>query len=248
MASLELGGLAEEAIAWEASSYAMVPSMSFAQANAINASYSSTMAALTWPRLLNVQKGDWLLVTGASGAVGVAAVEMGRLLGATVIGTATTEAKRNWVLDRGAHHVLPSDAAGLRDRVMALTGNEGVHAVLDPVGGDVFKEALRCLRPDGRIVPLGFAGGTIPEIAANLILVKNITVGGLNMGYYKLTQRLRYEAQIRAMFEQMGNWFQAGAIKPVVGATFAPERVSDAFAAVLKRDQFGHIAVVFDDQ
>lgn len=245
---LESGGLAEEAVAWEACTYAIPRSLPFDRANMLNTCYSSVMAALTWPRLLDVQPGQRLLVTGASGGTGSAAVELGRILGASVVGTATTEAKRKWVLECGADHAIPSDASDLRDSVMELTNGEGVDAVLDPVGGDLFYQALRCLRPNGRIVPLGFAGGEVPKIPANIALVKNITIGGLNMGYYKLAQRNTYEQRIRAMFAQKCRWFEDGLIRPRVASVFSLDQVGDAFAAIMKRDQIGSVAVVFDDE
>src|SRR4051812_23920947 len=174
LASMEFGGLAEEAVATEANVYGIPDSLPFARAIAFNTSYNSVTAALTWPHLLDLKPGQTLLVHGGAGAAGSAAIEIGRQLGATGIATASTEAKRAFAAARGAHRVLPADPATLRDRVMAITGKPGVDRVLDPVGGQLFPESLRCLRPEGKILPLGFAGGNIPQIPANLLVVKNI--------------------------------------------------------------------------
>jgi NADPH:quinone reductase len=247
LASIEFGGLAEEAIASEANVYPIPNALSFARATAFNTSYNSVLAALTWPHLLNVQPGTWLLVHGGAGAAGSAAIEMAKHLSGRVIATASTEAKREFARSRGAHHVIPSDAGMLRDRVIDIMGGDGVDCVLDPIGGDLFAQSLRCLRPEGRILPLGFAGGVVPQIPANLLLVKNITVCGLYMGYYKIDERDRFEPRIRAIFDRLGNWFEAGVIDPVVAAHYPLERISEAFAKVLDRDHIGHVTVAIDE-
>jgi NADPH2:quinone reductase len=244
LASLELGALAECAVAPEINTYAIPDALPFHRAHALNTSYNSVVAALTWPRLLDIQPGQLLLVHGAAGGVGTAAVEIGRLRGATVIATASSEAKRAWAAAHGAQHVLPSDPATLRDAVMDLTQGMGVHAVFDPVGGALFRESLRCLRPEGRILPIGFASGEIPQIPANILMVKNIAVVGLYMGYYKIDERFEQEDRVRAIFAQIGEWFERGLIDPVCSATFPLERISDAFTLVLDRNHLGHVAIV----
>jgi NADPH:quinone reductase len=131
--------------------------------------------------------------------------------------------------------------------VMALTQGRGVDGVLDPVGGDLFMESLRCLRPEGRIVPIGFASGCIPQIPANLLLVKNVTVCGLYMGYYKFDARERYVGEVRKIFDQLSAWFVSGAIKPEATAVFPLEKVREAFATVLKREHIGHVALLMNE-
>jgi len=247
LASMEFGGLAEEAVATEANVYGIPDSLPFSRAIAFNTAYNSVAAALIWPHLLDIKRGHKLLVHGGAGSAGSAAVEIGRHLGATVIATASTEAKRAFATARGAHHVLPAEPAHLRDRVMDIVGAPGVDRVLDPVGGPLFLESLRCLRPEGRILPLGFAGGNIPQIPANLLVVKNITVCGLYMGYYKIDERARFEPQMRALFDKLGAWFEAGAIDPLLSAQFPLDRVTDAFAKVLDRNNIGHVAVMVGD-
>lgn len=245
LASIEQGGLAELAVAHAANVYPIPDGMGFAEATALNTSYNSVLAGLTWPRLLDLKPGHTLLVNGAAGGTGSAAVEIGRHLGATVIAAASTRARRDRALSRGAHHAISAEPDLLKARVAALTGGRGVDAVLDPVGGETFTQSIRCLAPEGRILPLGFASGRVPEIAANLVLVKNISVCGLYMGYYKIDQRERFEPQVRALFDRLGELFSAGAIEPRIAARFPPERVADAFAAVLDRDTIGHVVVEF---
>lgn len=243
LASMEMGGLAEEAVAHEANVYALPPSLPFARAVAFNTSYNSVAAALTWPHLLDIKPRHWLLVHGGAGGVGTAAIEIAKHLGARVIATASTPAKREFAKSRGADHVIAAEAGTLRDTVMEIVGKPGVDRVLDPVGGKTFAESLRCLRPEGRILPIGFAGGDVPQIPANIVMVKNITVCGLYMGYYKIDERKRFEPQMRALFDQLGKWFEDGAIDPVVSATFPLEKVPDAFAKVLDRGNIGHVVV-----
>lgn len=245
LASIEEGGLAEFAVAHAANVYPIPDSMGFAEATALNTSYNSVLAALRWRHLLCLQPGQTLLVNGAAGGTGTAAVELGRALGATVIASASTQAKRGWALERGAHHVVDADPAGLKDAVLSANGGRGVDAVLDPVGGETFLQSIRCLAPEGRIVPLGFASGNIPQIPANLLLVKNISVCGLYMGYYKIDARERFEPDVRNIFDELGRLFEGGRIRPQVAVRFAPDRIADAFATVLDRATMGHVVVEF---
>ncbi len=243
VAALEHGGLAEFAVAYEATTYEIPDGLGYARATAFNTAHNSTLAALTWPRLLDVQPGQTLLVHGAGGGVGSAACEIGRALGATVIATAGSDAKRAFAQDCGATHVIAPDPPTLKARVLALTEGRGVQAVLDPVGGDLFRESLRCLAPEGRICPIGFASGVIPDVPANLLLVKNIAVVGLYMGFYKIDDRDTQAPRVQALFDRLGAMFEAGAIRPRLAARFPLDQVREAFAAVLRRDHLGHVAV-----
>ncbi|MES2975165.1 MAG: NADPH:quinone oxidoreductase family protein [Pseudomonadota bacterium] len=243
LASLEYGSLAEQAVAHEDNTWPIPPGLPFPEATAFNSSYNSVAAALTWPGLLEAGPGKTLLVTGAAGGVGTAAVQIGRLLGARVIAAASSEAGRWHALHNGAHEAVDAGPAVLRDAVRQLTAGEGVQAVLEPVGGAVFDAALRCLAPGGRILPIGFAGGVVPQIPANLLLVKNITVCGLYMGYYKIDARARHAARMRELFALLGSWWEQGLIKPQVGACFSLDEVPAAFARVLDRAHRGHVVV-----
>ncbi|MCI5074202.1 NADPH:quinone oxidoreductase family protein [Oricola sp.] len=243
IASVEFGALAEQVVAPAVNVYPLPGGVDAAAATAINTSYNSVYAALTWPRLLDLRAGQTLLVHGAAGGAGSAAVEIARELGVRVIATASTEERRAWVRGRGADVVLASDPATLRDAVRAATGGKGVDAVLDTVGGELFTQSIRCLAPEGRIVPLGFASGRIPEVAANLILVKNISVCGLYMGYYKIDARDRYEGEVRAIFDTLGAWLAAGRINPKVFARLSLSNVGEAFRLVEDRGRLGHVVL-----
>lgn len=251
-AVLDWGGLAEVAVAQEVNVFAIPDGLSFARAIAFTNSYATSAAALTWPHLLNVQAGQTLLVHGASGGVGIAAVEIGKILGATVIATAGSATKLKLARSHGADHCINYREQEFRDEVLALTDGRGVDAVYDPVGGDVFMQSLRCMAPEARIMPVGFAGGDIQQIPANLLLVKNLVVCGLNMGLYygwsPNDMRYVYEDRMRANMEKLFHWFVEGRINPVVDVTYPLTRVHQAMDDVLTRRAIGRVAVVLDDE
>ncbi len=251
-AVLDWGGLAEEAVAREVNVFAIPDTLSFTRAIAFTNSYATSAAALTWSHLLNVKAGETLLVHGASGGVGIAAVEIGKILGATVIATAGSQAKLERARAHGADHVINYREQDFREQVLALTNGDGVDAVYDPVGGEVFMQSLRCMAPEARIMPVGFAGGEIPHIPANLLLVKNLIVCGLNMGLYygwsPKDMRYEYEDRMRANMEQLFDWFVAGRINPVVDITYPLARVHQAMDDVLTRRAIGRVAVVMDEE
>ena len=251
-AVLDWGGLAEEAIANEVNTFKIPDTLSFPAAITFTNSYGTSAAALTWPHLLRVKSGDWLLVHGAAGGVGLAAVEIGKLLGAQVIATASSAEKLDLIKAHGADHAINYREQNFRDAVLDITSGRGVDAVYDPVGGDVFMQSLRCMAPEGRIMPVGFASGTIQDIPANLLLVKNLTVCGLNMGYYMgwspQDVRYEYEDRMRALMDTMFGWFEAGQIKPVVGAVYPLERFQEAMAEVLGRKSLGRTAIVMGEE
>jgi NADPH2:quinone reductase len=242
LATLEQGGLAEYAWADEDNVYAIPPGLPFAEATTFNASYNSVAAALTWSHLLGVGQDHTLLVTGAAGNVGIAAIQIGRLLGAKVIAAASSPAKRARALDEGADLAIDGRAAALRDALWTACP-EGAHRALEPVGGDVFGQVLRCLRPEGRVLPIGFASGQIPSIPANLLMVKNISVCGLYMGYYKIDARRDQADRMQDLFRQLGRWWESGGIRPVVADRFPLEETARAFACVLDRNTIGHVVV-----
>ena len=249
-AVLDWGGLAEVACAREVNVYAIPDRLEFARAIAFTNSYATSSAALSWAHLLNVQAGDWLLVHGASGGVGIAAVEIGKILGATVVATASSADKLAAARDHGADHLINYRTEDFRVRVLELTAGRGVDAVYDPVGGEVFRLSLRCMAPEGRIMPVGFAGGDIPQIPANILLVKNLIVCGLNMGLYfgwsPTDLRYEYEARMRLHMQQLFDWFEAGQINPELGHAYPLEQVFTAMDDVLARRAIGRIAVVMD--
>lgn len=246
-AALDWGAFAEEAVASECNVFAIPDNISFAQATNFN-SYATAMAALTWPHLLSVRPGEALLVHGAAGALGLAAVEIGKALGATVIAVASSEEKRAAARQHGADHVILFE--NFRDTVNEITGGDGADAILDPVGGAAFDQSLRCIALEGRIAPVGFTSGTIPQIPANIVLVKNITVCGLNFGtYYGWSPkdvRWEMEPRVRALLDRFYGWAANGTVRPHVCATFPLAQFKEAMSLVLSRKSIGRVALVME--
>ncbi len=248
VASLDWGGLSERPVAREANTFALPRGMDYAPAISLPLTYATSAAALTWPHLLNVKQGDWLLVHGAGGGVGLAACEIGRILGANVIATASSEEKRAQARAHGAQHIVDYTKQDFREVVLDLTDGRGVQAIYDPVGGDVFDQSLRCLAPEGRICPVGFASGRIPSAPANILLVKNASVVGLNWGYYigwsPHDARIECFPRVKALMDRLQGWAEAGLIRPAVFATYRLEQYVEAFRSVIDRKAFGRVAVV----
>lgn len=188
-----------------------------------------------------LSQGQTVLVTGAAGGVGMAAVQVARALGARVIAGVGTPEKAPAVRDAGAHEVI--ELAGddlresLRGRVMALTDGRGVDLVFDPVGGDVFDASLRAVAFCGRVVVVGFACGRIPEVRTNYLLLKNISVDGFSLtGFVERAPEVVARAQLE-IFTLM----RSGAMRPHVMAVFPLERFADALTLLERRQVVGKV-------
>jgi NADPH2:quinone reductase len=247
MAAIDWGAMAEEALAREVNTFKLPANIDWSAGVALVISYPTSGAALIWPHLLNVQAGQTLLVHGAAGGVGVAACEIGKALGATVIATAGGPEKVAFAKQHGAHHGIDYRKDDFRQAVLDLTQGRGVDAVFDPVGGDVFDTSLRCMAPEGRIAPIGFASGRIPQIPANILLVKNITAVGFNYGFYigwsPDDARHREFPRINALMERLRGWAETGAIRPVATQSFALQDWLKAYDAVLGRSAQGRVVL-----
>ncbi|MFN4090918.1 MAG: NADPH:quinone oxidoreductase family protein [Alphaproteobacteria bacterium] len=252
MAALDWGGLAEKALAFEVNSFAIPDGVSFARAVPVINSYATAGAALLWPHLLRLAAGETLLVHGAAGAVGLAGVEIGKALGARVVATAGSDEKVALTLAHGADHAINYRDRDFREAVLGLTGGKGVDAVLDPVGGDVFDQSLRCMAPEGRIAPVGFAAGRIPQIPANILLVKNLSVVGLNLGYYygwsPYDARYDFEDRVRELIGRLFDWLAAGRLDPVVEDVLPLDGFRDAMALVLGRRSKGKVVLAMNEE
>ncbi|MGY2486275.1 NADPH:quinone oxidoreductase family protein [Cupriavidus sp. CP313] len=242
-AALDWGGLAEEAVATADTVYPVPDGLELAQAAALPITYGTVWAALAWRAAL--QPGETMLVHGASGALGTAAVQVGRLMGARVIATASTEAKREAALRNGAAHALPSDAATLAAAVKALCPAGGADVVFDPVGGDLFDASLRCAAPGARLLSIGYASGRIPEVPANLLLVKNLTLIGFNYGYYigwGLTdERRRFAQPVQAMVAEIMQAAASGKLAPPVLQHFPLSDWLNAVDTTMSRRAIGKV-------
>ena len=243
LAVADWGALAEQVVVPAATVYPLPASLPFDPAIHLTNAYSTAYGSLFWRGQLVA--GETVLVLGAAGAVGVAAVELARNAGAHVIAAASTPEKRAFALAHGAHTAIAND--DLRDAVLQASNNEGVDLVYDPVGNPLFDAALRTVKPFGRIVTLGFAGGHIPQIPANLLLVKNIAVIGFNIGLFfgwGLTdERVKYEPKMRAMMNELFQLAQDGKLKPHVSHRFKLEEFREAMRVVLARESRGKVIV-----
>ncbi|HRN89920.1 MAG TPA: NADPH:quinone oxidoreductase family protein [Hyphomicrobium sp.] len=182
VAGVRTGGYAEQVVASEHNVFALPDGIDFDAAVHFPTIYATAYGALAWRA--NLQPGETLLVHGAAGGSGLAAVEIGKRLGARIIATAGSSAKLEVARAHGADNLVDYSNGGFRDVVLGLTGGRGADVIFDPVGGQITDESLRCIAPEGRLIPMGFAGGTIPSLPANILLVKNVTVIGIYWGYY----------------------------------------------------------------
>ena len=214
IAALDWGAYGEEVVIHADTVYPLPDAVPMVKAAALPITYGTSWSALEWRAEL--KPGQTLLVHGASGSLGMAAVQIGRYMGARVIATASTEAKREAALANGAHHALAADPSTLAAEVKALCPRGGVDVVFDPVGGALFDASLRCSAPEARLLSIGYTSGQIPSVPANLLLVKNLSVIGFNYGYYigmGLTdERHRYAVQVQAMVARLLDAMGSGAM------------------------------------
>lgn len=186
-----------------------------------------------------LQPGETLLVHGASGGVGLAAVEVGKRMGATVIATASSADKLKVAGEHGADHLINYEEGEFRDRVKELTGGRGADVIFDPVGGDVFDQSVRCIAWEGRLLVVGFAGGRIPELPANLLLVKNFAAMGVFWGAYHDKDP---EVVTRSIATLM-DWLAEGALKPLVSRTYSLDEAAQALEDIAARRATGKLVV-----
>lgn len=230
-----IGGFADYAIAPLGGLRHKPAALDLAQASAYGAAYLTAYVALV--RRGALQKGETLLVHGAAGGVGLAAVDLGLKLGATVIAAASTEEKRAFLKTYGAHHVLESN--GFRDAVKELTGGRGADVIYDPVGGDVFDESVRCIAFDGRLLIIGFTSGRIPNVSVNMPLIKGFSVVGVRAGEYGR----QFPERGRENGEAIWKMADAGEIRPHIYARLPLEKVHDAFHLLASRKVIGKVVV-----
>jgi NADPH2:quinone reductase len=231
------GGFAEFARA-PASAVTKIPDrMSFAQAAGFRINYITALHGLRDRAAL--ASGERLLVFGAAGGVGSAALQVGRILGAEVIAAASTEEKRAFASDHGAGHVIDTTPEGWRDRLKAITEGKGPDVIFDPVCGPLFEPAFRSLAWRGRHLVVGFAGGPIPALPANLSLMKGAALVGVDV-----RQFLQFEgAKAAAHLSELLGWVADGRLTPIVGRTFPLEEFAQALQFALSGQGLGKTVV-----
>ncbi|WP_213270916.1 NADPH:quinone oxidoreductase family protein [Hyphomonas sp.] len=211
--------------------------LSFAQASAFGAAYLTAYVSLVIRG--NLQPGETLLVHGASGGVGMAAVEVGKLLGARVIATSASDEKLKTVQARGADHVI-NVTRGFREEVKALTGGRGADVIYDPVGGDVFDESVRCIAFDGRLLIIGFTSGRIPTVSVNMPLIKGFSVVGVRAGEYGR----QFPEKGRANQDAIWKWAEESKVKPCIHAQVPLADWRCAFDMMRGREIVGKVVLV----
>ncbi len=228
------GGLAEFGCYPAAMCLKLPGDMPFRDAAAFQVAYGTSHLALA--HRARLQAGETVLVLGAAGGVGLSAVEIARQMGARVIAVARGQARLEVARAAGADHVLDSDTADIRAEVKALGGADVVY---DPVGGDLSRAALRACKPEARFIVIGFASGDIPQIPANILLVKNITVIGHYWGGY-----LTFAPQTLAdSLATLLGWYQAGRLHPHVSHVLPLERAAEALDLLRRRRSTGKVVV-----
>ncbi len=231
------GGLAEQGVFSAARCLYLPDNMSFTDAAAFQVAYGTSHLALAQrARLL---AGETLLVLGAAGGVGLAAVEIGKLMGARVIACARGAAKLAVCEAAGADHLIDSAAGNIRAAVRALGGADVVY---DPVGGAGFDAALRATNPEGRVLIVGFASGKVPQVPANILLVKNISLLGFYWGGYL---NFRPEA-LKVSLSQLLAWYAEDRLKPHVSHILPLERSHEAYELMRSRKSTGKVVVIMD--
>lgn len=241
MAQIEWGAFAERCTAPACNCYVMPEAMSFAEGAAMGLAYLTSHFALI--ERAGMKPGEIVLVNGAGGGVGLAAVQIAKALGATVLAAVSSEEKAALVRASGADHVIYTNVPDLRERfrdqVFAATDRHGVDVVIDPVGGDVFDACMRAVAWCGRIVIVGFTSGRIPEIKAGLILVKNISLIGLQVSDY----RDREPAKARRAQQHLFELYAAGNVRPHVMASYPLADYAQALRTVAERRVLGKVVL-----
>ncbi|WP_421682653.1 NADPH:quinone oxidoreductase family protein [Stutzerimonas urumqiensis] len=231
------GGFAEQ-VAMPAHGVLPIPAdMGFEAAAAFSMTYGTSMHALK--QRANLQAGETLLVLGASGGVGLAAVEIGKAMGARVIAAASTQEKLDVARAAGADDLINYTEGSLKEQLKTLTNGQGVDVIYDPVGGPFFEEAFRSIAWNGRMLVVGFAAGEIPSLPANLPLLKGASLVGVFWGSFAQRQ----PQDNLANFQQLFSWYGEGKLKPLVSQTFPLERAAEAIAHLGQRKAVGKVVV-----
>lgn len=237
MATPGIGGLAEQVIVKAGGLRKIPDSMNFKTAAGFAMIYTTSYYALK--QRAQLKAGETLLVLGASGGVGIAAVELGKLMGARVIAAASTDEKLEFVNRLQPDELLNYGDGELKEKVKALTDGAGADVIYDPVGGDLFDQSCRCINWNGRLLVIGFTSGRIPEYKANLALLKGSSMVGVFLGRFRKEEPAEYEQN----FADLLSLYDQGKLKPVITESFPMSEYVAAFNVFTERRVMGKVTL-----
>ena len=229
----QLSGYAEQAVVQEKSVFKIPDKMSFDDSCALLCAYGTSHYALK--QRAQLQKNELLVVLGASGSTGIAAIQIGKIMGAKVIAVSSTPEKQKIAKGNGAEVSIGYD--NLKEELKSISNGKGVDVIFDPVGGDVFDTVARTMARSGRLLVIGFASGTIPKLAVNLALVKEFSVVGVFWGAFTRGEPEEYKKNMIELFE----WYQKDLLKPLIEENFPLSDAAKVLEKILARGARGKI-------
>ncbi|MCI0544426.1 MAG: NADPH:quinone oxidoreductase family protein [Actinobacteria bacterium] len=231
------GGMAERAAVPVTQTALLHDRIDFDTGAVLPSTYGTSYHALV--DRAGLQAGETLLVLGAAGGVGLAAVQIGKTLGATVLAAVSTDEKQRLVESSGADHVIRYDRVGLRDGIAEATNDAGVDVVFDPVGGDMTESALRSTRWNGRLLVIGFASGPIPAIPLNLPLLKGTSIVGVFWGRFTSEEPERARVNLDHILELT----EKGTLRPTISGRYGLDEGAKALRLVADRRSLGRVVI-----
>lgn len=231
------GAMAEQICVRAGSLRAKPQAMNFTKASGISTTYGTSYYALK--QRANLQPGETLLVLGAAGGVGLAAVELGKAMGARVIAAASSAEKLATAKQAGADELIDYSDGELKDKVKALTDGRGADVIYDPVGGPLFDQCMRCINWNGRVLIVGFVGGDIPRVPTNLVLLKSCQIVGVFYGAFSG----RFPDDNEQNFAELIDMFNNGELQAIVGAEYALGDYVQALNCLSQRRAIGKVVV-----
>lgn len=228
-------GCVEQATVPETSVLPLPSGIDMAAASSFRAGYTTALHGL---QLSRIQPGESLLVHGAAGGMGLAAVDIGKLMGARVIATASSDDKLAILSSLGADHMI-NYSDGFRDEVKSLTNGRGADVIFDPVGGDVFDESMRCIAPYGRVLIVGFTSGRPALAKTNHLLVKDAQLIGYTMGGLMRHDPKKHETNVATLLD----WLAHGRISPYISHQFPMDDIVDAYDVLVERKVVGKVVI-----
>ena len=229
----QLSGYAEQAVVQEKSVFKIPTKMSFDDSCALLCAYGTSHYALK--QRAQLQKNELLVVLGASGSTGIAAIQIGKIIGAKVIAVSSNPEKQKIAKDNGADISIGYD--NLKEELKSISNGKGVDVIFDPVGGDIFDTVARTMARSGRLLVIGFASGTIPKLAVNLALVKEFSVVGVFWGAFTRGEPEEYKNNMIELFE----WYQKDLLKPLIEENYPLSEAAKVLEKILARGAKGKI-------